>query len=52
MGSVGTVATTLGLAILMAGTLAGLHHPLIFYVMMTAVGLGNGMVLPNANALE
>ncbi|WP_204280632.1 hypothetical protein [Providencia stuartii] len=46
------MATTLGLAILMAGTLAGLHHPLIFYVMMTAVGLGNGMVLPNANALE
>ncbi|EGJ20646.1 Bcr/CflA subfamily drug resistance transporter [Cereibacter sphaeroides WS8N] len=46
----GTVATTLGLAILMAGTLAGLHHPLFFFGMMTAVGLGNGMVLPNANA--
>ncbi|WP_101341300.1 multidrug effflux MFS transporter [Cereibacter azotoformans] len=46
----GSVATTGGLAILMGGTLAGLHHPTFFFGMMTAVGLGNGMVLPNANA--
>ncbi|WP_096785055.1 multidrug effflux MFS transporter [Rhodobacter sp. CZR27] len=46
----GSLATTAGLAILMGGTLAGLHHPGFFFGMMTAVGLGNGMVLPNANA--
>ncbi|MGP3695738.1 multidrug effflux MFS transporter [Rhodobacter sp. NSM] len=46
----GSIATAGGLGILMLGTLAGLHHPAFFFGMMTAVGLGNGMVLPNANA--
>ena len=41
------------LAGLLASTgllLAGLVHPLVFFGFMFAVGLGNGMVLPNANA--
>jgi MFS transporter, DHA1 family, multidrug resistance protein len=47
---IGTVATTIGLAVLAALMLAGLNQPAIFFAFITSVGLGNGIALPNANA--
>jgi MFS transporter, DHA1 family, multidrug resistance protein len=46
----GTVLTTAGLVLLSTLTLAGLQDPNIFFGLITTVGLGNGMALPNANA--
>ncbi|MEH6773547.1 MAG: multidrug effflux MFS transporter [Cereibacter changlensis] len=46
----GVIVTTGGLLLLLLLTLAGLHHPAIFFGMTTFVGIGNGMSLPNANA--
>lgn len=46
----GTLTTTLGLLILAVLTFFGLHSPNIFFGLIVAVGLGNGMTLPNANA--
>lgn len=47
MGSLVTVA---GLGLLLLLTLAGFHSAYIFFGSTIAVGLGNGMTLPNANA--
>ena len=46
----GTLATTAGLAILMLLTLAGLSGPVVFFGLTVAMGFGNGVALPNANA--
>jgi DHA1 family bicyclomycin/chloramphenicol resistance-like MFS transporter len=46
----GTVLTCAGLAVLLAIEAAGATHPAVFFGFMTFVGLGNGMVLPNATA--
>ena len=46
----GTVFTTVGLVVLGLLTLAGLQSPNVFFGLITTVGLGNGMALPNANA--
>lgn len=46
----GTVLTCAGLAVLLAVELSGPQHPAVFFGFMTFVGLGNGMVLPNATA--
>jgi len=46
----GTVMTTLGLTVLMLLTLAGLSGPVVFFGLTIAMGAGNGMTLPNANA--
>lgn len=46
----GTALTSAGLAVLMAIEAAGATHPAVFFGFMTFVGLGNGMVLPNATA--
>jgi len=46
----GTLTTTMGLALLAGLTALGLHSPNIFFGLIVAVGLGNGMTLPNANA--
>lgn len=47
---VGTIAVTAGLLASLALFLMGAEHPLAFFGFMTSVGLGNGMVLPNATA--
>lgn len=47
---IGTTATTIGLGLLTGLELAGWSNVWIFFAMMTSVGLGNGMALPNANA--
>ena len=46
----GTLTTTLGLSILALLTLAGLSGPVVFFGLTIAMGIGNGMSLPNANA--
>ena len=46
----GSVLTAAGLATALVLTVAGVHSPVTFFGFMTFVGLGNGMVLPNANA--
>ena len=46
----GTACTVLGLGTLTAFYLFGLVHPAIFFGFFTTVGLGNGLVLPNASA--
>lgn len=46
----GTIATTLGMAILTVLTLAGLSGPVVFFGLTFSVGFGNGVALPNANA--
>jgi DHA1 family bicyclomycin/chloramphenicol resistance-like MFS transporter len=47
---VGSVLTCAGLLVLLALELAGARHPALFFGFITFVGLGNGMVLPNATA--
>ena len=39
-----------GILILLVLTLAGVRHPMLFFGMMTAIGIGNGLTMPNANA--
>lgn len=46
----GTIVSTLGLAASLTLHLAGFAHPLVFFGFMIPLGLGNGMVLPNATA--
>ena len=46
----GAALTLAGLSTALALSAAGLHSPWVFFGFMTTVGLGNGMVLPNANA--
>jgi len=47
---IGTVISTTGLAMSVALFHLGLGSEWVFFGFMTLVGLGNGMVLPNANA--
>ena len=46
----GSLVTVSGLGLLLLLTLAGFHSAYIFFGSTIAVGLGNGMTLPNANA--
>ncbi|PZR00501.1 MAG: Bcr/CflA family drug resistance efflux transporter [Cereibacter sphaeroides] len=46
----GTILTTVGLLVLLLLALAGLFTPAIFFGLVITVGLGNGMMLPSANA--
>ncbi len=50
MITVGAAISTLGMIIPFVLTLAGAHGPLLFFGSVTLVGLGNGMLMPNANA--
>lgn len=47
---IGAGTTVLGMAVLLALDLLGMQHPLVFFGFMIAIGLGNGILLPNANA--
>lgn len=47
---IGTVLTVIGLGLSLAISLAGQDGPLVFFGFMTTVGLGNGLVIPNATA--
>jgi len=46
----GTLFVTLGLAVCLMLFLFGADRPIAFFGFMAAVGLGNGMVLPNATS--
>lgn len=46
----GTLVCIAGLGSLTLVTLAGVHSPYVFFGFTLALGLGNGMTLPNANA--
>ncbi len=46
----GTLVTTVGLSVLAGLTAVGLSGPVVFFGLTIAMGIGNGMVLPNANA--
>ncbi|MFC0342369.1 multidrug effflux MFS transporter [Paracoccus niistensis] len=46
----GAVVTVAALAVSLTADLAQLHHPLMFFGAVAFMGLGNGMVMPNANA--
>ena len=46
----GSILTVAGLAVVTALSLAGIRSAETFFAFMTFVGLGNGMVLPSANA--
>ncbi|MDT8855285.1 multidrug effflux MFS transporter [Paracoccaceae bacterium Fryx2] len=46
----GSIITLAGLSTLLAMTLAGLHDVNVFFGMITFVGIGNGMTIPNATA--
>ncbi len=46
----GTMVTTFGMAVLALATWAGVSGPSVFFGSMVALGIGNGMALPNANA--
>lgn len=47
---IGTVLTVVGLGLSLVISLAGEDGPLVFFGFMTTVGLGNGLVIPNATA--
>jgi MFS transporter, DHA1 family, multidrug resistance protein len=46
----GSVLSAAGLVVMLVLFLAGLKTPVVFFGFMTFVGLGNGMVLPNATS--
>ena len=46
----GSWITVIGLLAALVIFLAGYEHPIIFFGCMIWAGIGNGMVLPNANA--
>ncbi|WP_085864862.1 multidrug effflux MFS transporter [Pseudooctadecabacter jejudonensis] len=46
----GALITVIGMVLLLAFDVAGLQHPLVFFGFMIFIGLGNGVLLPNANA--
>ncbi|MDF1871435.1 multidrug effflux MFS transporter [Vannielia sp.] len=46
----GAIITMTGLCAHLLLFLAGMHHPILFFAFFTFVGLGNGLVMPNANA--
>ena len=47
---IGTIVTTVGLAVLALITALGISHPVVFFGLTITMGLGNGIGLPSANA--
>ncbi|WP_420859317.1 multidrug effflux MFS transporter [Marivivens marinus] len=46
----GTGVSTFGMGLSLVLSLGGVHHPLVFFGLCTFLGLGNGIMLPNATA--
>lgn len=46
----GALLSTAGMLVLLVLTLLGVAGPMAFFGLMISVGLGNGMLMPNANA--
>lgn len=47
---IGAIICTVPLLVALLGDLAGVRDPLLFFGSVAGMGLGNGMLLPNANA--
>ena len=47
---IGAVLTVVGMTLLLLLDVVGISHPYIFFGFMISIGLGNGIMLPNANA--
>ncbi len=47
---IGALLTVIGMALLLLCDLLGIIHPFVFFGFMIFIGLGNGVLLPNANA--
>lgn len=47
---IGAMLTVAGMVLLLLLDLAGFIHPIVFFGFMVFIGLGNGILLPNANA--
>ncbi|MEN8840307.1 MAG: multidrug effflux MFS transporter [Octadecabacter sp.] len=47
---IGAVLTVAGMTLLLLLDLLGISHPYVFFGFMISIGLGNGIMLPNANA--
>jgi DHA1 family bicyclomycin/chloramphenicol resistance-like MFS transporter len=47
---IGALLTVTGMAVLLLFDVAGFSHPFVFFGFMIFIGLGNGILLPNANA--
>ncbi|GGL67908.1 multidrug effflux MFS transporter [Wenxinia marina] len=50
MALAGTLTAAAGMAVSLVVTLAGVDHPIAFFGFCTFLGLGNGLMLPNATA--
>lgn len=50
MVMIGASLTVAGMSTLLLLDLAGVIHPYVFFGFMISIGLGNGILLPNANA--
>jgi MFS transporter, DHA1 family, multidrug resistance protein len=50
MALLGALVATAGMGLSLVISLAGFGHPIIFFGLCTALGLGNGMMLPNATS--
>lgn len=46
----GALITVAGMVLLLTLDLAGFHHPTVFFGFMIFIGLGNGILMPSANA--
>ncbi len=46
----GTAITTVGMAVSLCLGLAGLQGPFLFFGLVTTLGIGNGLVIPNTSA--
>ncbi len=47
---IGAIITVVGMAVLLLTSWVGISHPIVFFGFMVFIGLGNGILLPNANA--
>lgn len=47
---IGAVLSVIGMSFLLLFDISGISHPLVFFGFMISIGLGNGIMLPNANA--
>ncbi len=50
MALTGTIITLIGMVISLILSLAGFHHPVIFFGLCSLMGIGNGMTMPNATS--
>ncbi|NDR56004.1 multidrug effflux MFS transporter [Aliiruegeria sabulilitoris] len=46
----GTAIATVGMGLSLVLGLAGIQHPIVFFGLITSLGLGNGLVMPNTAA--